>query len=897
MANLGISYAFGARDTGQKAAFQGAEKNLDTLNDLMDEQNDKGEKSSKIWGKIRDRVRDFNIADIASNVRSLTGETGQLTNGLESMAVQAQTAAKPILAQMNLTAEQHRKMMGKVTSMNVGLNVSADAIAETLRAIHTAGKDSAAGIDAMSMSEKEWVKVTQTTGVSMQDYRAVLGNMIASWGASPEAAAEMVNSMMAVGKAAGVGTVGIKSMKSQMDAVDTAFERLPPSVARSADEIKSLMVSTVALSGAFKELGETDEKAMDLAQATGQMFAEQTVAIKRAELGLGSYEDSPLFKWLTMLGVGTKDAIDIIDEGSRDAVKGSLRIQEAMQQGIARGTIQAESALSGLNEALGQGAGGLAYLVGNLDRGAAALNKVNGLTVDSTNALKKYGDQAFSTGRTLQEQFDLAKELFDTRIRGISNKDVKEFVGYQRKAYSELGKDIIELGSDSTWGPLVKSLSLFKKMGLRGLFLGLTKEIGGKGAAKDAAKMGVIMDTVLGTAQQLGNELGPLMQILGQFGPLGTVAGGVAAWFMLDDRQREQIWKTIEPLFDWIGNKLRGLFDELTKSDMAVSFASSIRGIIDTAIDWGGIGARLIGSIDWQSIADNFTIALAKAFGADSVVGSLFQEPALEATKRQIGASIEEDAKRYLGDLGRAKQAMTKSEEALAAFEQKYFTGEIGEDVYQQGMSGLEAAIQNAREDIEFASSGLMDAMAAGVRDGEQLLSESMVTTIQHAIANKLPHSDPEDGPLSNQFLPTAGQQMIDMIADGMFESQPYLKGTVSQILEDSVVKTFEEYQAKMEELSQQKSLLMGVASDIVRSFGGEIKSAEFEGETINVEKRLETMINIPGMAGVVAAIVKTGADQQVILKKIYQESKRTADNIGKMKPVGGRSAESVLGG
>ena len=42
----------------------------------------------------------------------------------------------------------------------------------------------------------------------------------------------------------------------------------------------------------------------------------------------------------------------------------------------------------------------------------------------------------------------------------------------------------------------------------------------------------------------------------------------------------------------------------------------------------------------------------------------------------------------------------------------------------------------------------------------------------------------------------------------------------------------------------------------------------------------MESMINIPGMSGVVAAVIRSGADTQVILKKIYQETKRTANGV-----------------
>lgn len=547
---LGASFGFGASDRGFAAAIGSATKSLDDINGLLDEQDKKGSGLGKMWKGMGEKVKQFNIASIAGSMRDLTGETGSLSNGLESMAVGFAQSTKPIIASMNLTAKEAQKLNSRAVGMAIGLNTSADAVAETLKAIHSASAPAKSAIDAMALSEKEWVKVVQTTGVTMQDYQAVLGNMVASWGASPDSAADMINSLMAIGKAAGTGTVGIKTMKGQMDAIDTIFEKLPPSASRSADEIASLMKSTVALSGAFKDLGETEEKSMDLAQSTGSMFAEQAVAIKRAQLGLGSYEDSPLYKWMTMLGVSSDAAISIIDEGSRDAVAGAKRIQSAMAEGIASGSIQADAAMAGLNEAMGSSAGGLAYLVGNLDQGAAALDRVSSLTYKSKDALKKYGDQAYSSGRTLQDSFDLARDSFDTKIRSISRKGVKNFVKDQMSAYRSVGKELKILGSDETWGPLIQHISAFKQSGARGVFVTLGKQLGLTG--KEASKLGVKFEFALGIVEDLGKELGPLMSILGQFGPLGFAVGGIAGFFMLAASQRKKIMDKINPLFEKI---------------------------------------------------------------------------------------------------------------------------------------------------------------------------------------------------------------------------------------------------------------------------------------------------------------------------------------------------------
>lgn len=749
MANfLGAAFGFGARDVGLKAATNSATKNLDNINGLLEDQSNIAKKSS-----IKDlfqQMTQFNVASIADGIRGLTGETGNLSNGLESMGVQAATAAKPILAQMNLTGKEYRKMMGRVTGMSIGLNVGAEAVAETLKSIHTAGKDAKSAIDAMSMSEKEWVKVTQTTGVTMEDFQAVLGNMVASWGASPEQAGKMLDNIMAIGKAANVGSLGIKNVKAQMDALDTVFEKLPPSAARTADEIQDLMESTVRLSGAFKDMGESGEKSVELAQSTANMFAEQSVAIKRAQLGLGSYEDSPLYKWMTMLGVSSEEAISIIDEGSRDVVSGAKRIQDAMAVGIAKGTVQADAAMAGLNEALGSSAGGLGYLVQNLDAGSAALSKMQGLTVDGAGALAKYGNQAHSSGRTLQEGLDLMKEGFETKLRSIARKDVRGFVRDLGKAYRTASKDLKAMASDEAWGPLVKRLSAVNQLGFKGLVMSLD------GSNKEMAKFTVMTELAGGALGSMATSMGPVITLMTHggmlFGMLGKLGGGLIGKLGI------------------IGIAVGALvvgFNMLSKAGVGITelFAKigkiAVKGVrwftdILKGIDWKEVGKKLGGFV-WDVLM--FIPRTIKEWatgddtGAESVGGELIGaivEGLWEAVNG-IGTALVEIGKTIIEGIGQAwegfswddfKEGVVQGAERIGEWWEEATTSsdflkmkldvtswfkDLGyeiEDGFYRLQTELGPAMHRAGQDLEENGGEMSASMAAGLQAGADKINE-----------------------------------------------------------------------------------------------------------------------------------------------------------------------------
>lgn len=900
---LGAAFGFGAMDVGLDAALGSATQSLENINELLDVQSEKGGVLSKVWGSIGDRINQSNIASIAGDMRTLTGETGNLSNSMESMAVSYAQASKPIIASMNLTEREAQKMTSRVTGLAIGLNTGAEGIAETLKSIRNAGAPAKAAIDAMAMSEKEWIKVTQTTQVTMEDYGALMGDMVASWGASPEQAGVMVDNIMAIGKAAKIGTSAIKGAKGQLDALDAIFEGLPPSLSRSADEIQSLMESTYKLAGAFHEMGAREEEATQLGQDTAKMFAEQAAAVEQlyAIGGTKDLMDNPLIEGLTALGIGIDEARRIVGLGSRDVVAGVSEINKLFVKFGGRSAPQVQNALAILNKEMGASAAGLGWLVSNTDTGTKSLAAMAAMTVKGEGALKKYGQQAFSTGRTLQDSFDLAKEKFDTQIRRIGRKDVKNLAKTQMSAYREVGSEIKKLGSDETWGPLVNSLSIFKQMGLKGVMLDVAENVGGEKAAKDAAKFGVGLDTVLGVAKDLGDELGPAMEILGKFGPMGMAAGGIAAWFSMSSEQRAQIMKTIQPLIDWIGKSIKEQFDKIADPEMIQGIIDQagnlLKGVLDTAIEWGKIGKKIFAAIDWDSLANNMAIAFDKVLGGGRL-GSLLgtRKIAMEAQKKETAKLEEEQAKqwaagaqkrteenavRLLGILKSERENLARHAGAAATFDTQFLTGEITEEQAIASTESLRSLIERETETIKATSAKLSEMIGEGIKEGQPALSESMTETIQKAIEAQLPHSAPEEGPLAGTFLPDSGYDMLMMVGEGIRMAEDDFRALFNQVLDDSVMASLEAYGDNVEEWSRKNSLLKSVAKQMAEDFGGKLDlgTVQVEGTELSAKETFEAALDVPGLAGVIAAIASDGHKTRILLKKIWEDTHMIAES------------------
>jgi len=591
---LGISWGMGARDVGMKAAVTSAQNNVETLNDSMERQSKIAQKSKVpgFFASLREGFKEFNIAAIAKSMQDLTGDTGNLSNSIESMGVANAKVAKPFVASLNLTGKEAKRMTSRISGMAIGMNVGAESVAEVFKAMAQATGPAKDALDALGYTQKDWVKIAETTGIKVADLTDVMGGMGALWKATAPEEAAFINRLVDLGKKAGLGLEPMKKLKANIEGLSKPFEKLPPALQRSGKEMMGLAESGTRMGGVFRELGSSEEEATQLGVATAQMFADQAVAIELAtKYGVGSLDDSPLFKYLTSLGVGMNEAINIVETGSRDSVKGMQMIQETFTK-FGVGGAQQQAMLSGLSGALGEGAAGLGYLAQNADAGGKALDRMSKITSDGKFSLKNYADQAFSTGRNLQESLDLMKASFETRFRSIARKDVVKFVGEMGKAYDTVAKKTKALANDETWGPIVKRFSAMDQLGTKGLFMNLDGK-SNKKMAEFSAVVGLGGSALNNLATSAGPAVALVSQLMAVLGPITKLFGGFLGKLGLVGIAVGAVAMGVK-LLSSKGFDLSGVFAKVLKT--LGGLAGKLRDWLAN-IDWATVGKKLGGFI------------------------------------------------------------------------------------------------------------------------------------------------------------------------------------------------------------------------------------------------------------------------------------------------------------
>lgn len=885
MANLlGMVFGMGARDMGMKSGLDAAIDGLEEIGDQMEDQEEQREKSKR---SVREWIDSFNLASISNNVSKLTGETGNLSSSLESMALSNAQAIRPIIQSMNLGEKAARRMENRISSMAIGMEVGAADIAQTFKSIHNAGETASKGIDAMGMSEKQWVKVTQTTGVTMDQFSALLGDMIASWGASPKQAAKMLNSLVEIGKKAKIGTRAIQGAKAHYDALGAIFERLPPSMARTADQIQNIMESTYKLSGAFVEMGKTEEEAARLAEQTAAMFASQSTQIELLyKAGReGEIADSPIIEFMTQLGYSTDEAREILRVGSEDVVKGVARINEAFVRLGGRDSRQLDNALSKLSESLGQGAAGLGFLVQSSDIGAKALARMNAMVVSGTDQLRKYGEASLVVNRNLQDQVNRSKELMEQDLRRIGRADALKYAKRQMEAYSATGK-AMKKWSKGMFGGALKYLSVLKQAGLKGVLSTITEKAGGEEAAKAAAKFGVGLELALGTARTVGEELDPLLSLLGKFGPVGQTLGlvgtGVGIWSAMGEKGREEFKAKMEPVFKWLKDRASEIWDEMVGPDGINKLVAGLNEAINKIVDWASIGVKMFSKIPWDKITENLVLALDKAFGGESFLFGAAAKRIKKERKRESSKKEQE-------------AIFESSIKEIRDLEQKLWelrTGVAPETIIpvEQQIADIEKLIQSKKERIGKAGQEIDKLMGIGIEEGSHSLGESMTKALQSGVISFTPHSPAEKGPLSGDALPSAGRGILSTMSQGIFEQQPIFQEDLAQALEDSIIYGINAYEQKVEELFSKSKVLENIAKQLVQQVGAKLDIAPTTDVNVETRKELVTLLSMPGLAGVTAAIVTEGHKQRKILTKIEEHTLNISEQTKGLTIPGGQS-------
>jgi len=508
---------------------------------------------------MQNRVNSFNLANMSANIRSLTEDSGNLSNSMESIGASYAQQARPALALMGVTGKELQRLTGQASGMAYGLNVSVETVTKTMGTLRTASAGTKSVFDALGMSTADFVKLAEGTGVATEQIGAAAGLMTDQWHMGAQQAKQMLEYSVAMGQKGGVGGLMYSGLSDQVTTINNMLSFQVASHQRSADELDRMLKSSVRLAGAYKQLGFSAEESAKSASETSSKFLEWQIEMERFQAGEAGAALPQIITDLSALGMGTDEAMSLLQLGASDSAAAMLKLSQYMQAASKSGKNIDTATLANLQATLGGVNTNIISLAMSGDKSTQVLEAMSNATVKTDGALKQLSKDAYSSGRTLQESLDMAKEAFMTRVRAITRPEVRGYVKEEIQSYKELGKQAKELASDDIWGPMVKAYSIFDQMGAKGVILQIGKQMGMD--TKKANKYAIGIDLAIGAIGKMQQTIAPVMETLGMGGMTGIV-GGIAGWFMMPKDARDKVWKQIKQMFDEISPRVVKIWNE-----------------------------------------------------------------------------------------------------------------------------------------------------------------------------------------------------------------------------------------------------------------------------------------------------------------------------------------------
>ena len=583
MSFIPLGFAFAAQNKGLDEEFKKTRKSMGGINADLDAMTRASGKSRdafftmgatartvgrgmtapfRAMGKLMDglkgRVDSFNLASIAGDMKALTGEAGNLSDEMDSAFASNAKAVKPLLAGIGKSGKELRKLTGQASGMAYSMGVSAETVGKVMVELESAGGPAKKGLDALNMSVSDFVKFSEVSGIETAKLGSIMGDMQTSWNMTDKQARATADAVLGYGQAAGIGTEGLKGLDGLMEKFNATLADAPPEMQVTAEQMQGMVIGATKLAGAYREMGASQEQAMEYSTQTAELFTKEAVAFQKAAEGRGEYGDMakslmPVLKqWGSWEEFGAA-----LKVGALDSTKGMVQLNKIVQEASNKGFGPADVLMRQLLGTIQETSPSMAWLAQNTNAGQAALAKFDAMSIQTDGSIKKLGKDGFSTGFTLQESFEMARKGMEHAVRGVAGKEVQGMVKTQMAAYHDTGKEIVKMGSDKTWGPLLKKAVILKRMGVRGLFMS-----GAKTKADQKAMAGTFakMELAAGTIEDITGAASPLMNVLGKFGTLGTVVGGIATWFSMDQKTRDDIWNSVKPLVKMIKDKLHDIW-------------------------------------------------------------------------------------------------------------------------------------------------------------------------------------------------------------------------------------------------------------------------------------------------------------------------------------------------
>lgn len=539
------------------------------------------------------------LGHVENGMQTVTQMTsgGQLTTGMEANFVSLAKDARSMGANMGLLGKDLARFTGKTSGMADSLNIDVNKAGEAIAAFTKASKEF--GLVGLK-SASDIAKFSVVTGMDIGDLKTVLKQARGEFGLSEEQTKRLVGSFQAFGTQAGDIGGALKELPSVMDTMRKRAAQMGKSL--EGADLEKFAAQTASLASGLFATTKDSKKAMEVARGVAEGMVASREGFGRMFAGLE--QDLPDFNKNIAIAFGNVDfSFDQMRKGPAEFI---TEMAKMVKQAKKSGHLTSESfdfMAKYVTEAVGKD---MAPEIISFFRNA------NEATLDMMASTEKFpadlgkvAKAGFSTGRTLQDNFERSKDFFIMGFRNIGRSAAVDFVGETSKQFKIFNKQLQDLaGRGGAMGAVVEKFSEMHQIGAQALL------------PKTLRPMASVFGTFM-------SELAPSVSILRQFGfnlsslvsPSGLVISalaGIAGWFGSLVLSGKSAGEALGSMGESIGNFFISLPDKIAT---AISFVN------DFFISVSGNLVEGAKNIKWKRIWDKVVDGASRAF--KMVVGAV----------------------------------------------------------------------------------------------------------------------------------------------------------------------------------------------------------------------------------------------------------------------------------
>lgn len=462
--DMGLGWVFRARDEGAGKMQSDQRKGILGVVDAMDKLSSKV-KGSK-YAEIASRTGGY-LSGMAQNINTLYNDMG--TNLSGNMAATF-AAASVMGGQAEASLGDLAKGMGNIgaqsASMSIRLNRDAGSIKDAfVAAARMGGKKVTADIFG---SVEKFFKYTDQLGLGASDVSDNVNKMRGAFKMSDKQIRQSYQDVTTLGARFGRTKEFVEAFHGTINGMSDDYAGFIKRL--SAEDAQKVVRSMGGLTGAFLSSGATVQDAAAASQAVLKTLSSEAVGFEQFMRGLSDSGDVPeltgeMSKVFGDLGVAMKQ----MKKDPLTFAAGMAKVGKAL-------SVLRPDRLERLRAVLTKSSLGPAFtnLVLNSEAGRKSLA---GLSEEFTKGKLESKIDAINdvvkkskVGYTLQQQFDIMKDMFQNRLRKISQGPVKSWVKSMQTQFKLAGDEAAKLAADKgPIGALTRGLLKASSVGIGGL--------------------------------------------------------------------------------------------------------------------------------------------------------------------------------------------------------------------------------------------------------------------------------------------------------------------------------------------------------------------------------------------------------------------------------------------